>query len=131
MTELRVSPKQGETLTIHVDWLDENAVRQSFPIEIEIQEQDRPRLVGVKVMHRPVLLRANDIVFHSGSPLDTERPEIVDAIVKNFRCFGGGRVSDSNPVAHWTKDAPPMFAMGVDVADVVRFVIDRLNGGRS
>jgi len=51
---------------------------------------------------------------------------IVTAVTKNFRCFGGWRTNgaDFNPIVAFTKDDPPSFAAGVDVADVVRFVLD-------
>lgn len=50
--------------------------------------------------------------------------EIVAAIQRRFRTFGGGKVGDpGNPISHWTKDQPAQFAAGVDVAQVVRFVL--------
>lgn len=57
---------------------------------------------------------------------DEEVTEIVNAIVKNFRCFGGGQGTAGNPIAHALKDRPPVFAAGVDVEDVVRFVIQQV-----
>ncbi|HEX8851242.1 MAG TPA: hypothetical protein VF761_17080 [Gemmatimonadaceae bacterium] len=67
MTEMRVYlAEPGESLTIHVETFDENNVRYEFPIEITVQQQDKPRLVGVKVMNTPVLLRGLDSVFHLG-----------------------------------------------------------------
>lgn len=48
---------------------------------------------------------------------------IVAAVSSRFRTFGGGRGSDMNPVADALKDEEPMFAAGVDVRDVVRFVL--------
>lgn len=52
--------------------------------------------------------------------------EIALLIAQRFRTFGGGRVQDqSNPVSHWTKDEPLSFAAGVDVAEVVRFVLEK------
>lgn len=67
MTELRVYlAEPGESLTIHVETFDENNVRYEFPIEINVQQQDKPRLIGVKVMNTPVLLRGVDTVFHLG-----------------------------------------------------------------
>ena len=49
--------------------------------------------------------------------------EIVNKIAKNFRCFGGGYTSESNPIAAALKDQRPQFALGVDVAEVVLFVM--------
>ena len=121
----------GDSFTVHVECIDEHGKAFSFPIEIEVQKQDKPRLVGVKVMNRPVLLRSSDVVFNAGSPLEENQPGIVAAIARDFPTFGGGRVSDFNPITHWTKDGPVIFAAGVDVDRVVRFVIERLNEGRS
>lgn len=52
--------------------------------------------------------------------------EIVASVAQNFRCFGRGlaRVT-GNPIAEWTQNEPPQFALGVDVGDVVRFVLVR------
>lgn len=49
--------------------------------------------------------------------------EIVAAVGQNFRTFGGGRDSSTNPLAHALKDQPLQFAAGVDVRDVVQFVL--------
>lgn len=52
--------------------------------------------------------------------------EIVDEVCNWFRVFGGGEVrSFNNPIAHALKDSKPMFAAGVNVEDVVRFVLAR------
>lgn len=51
-----------------------------------------------------------------------EEDRIVAEIGNCFATFGGGRTDDMNPIAAWTKHKPPMFAMGVDVRAVVRFV---------
>ncbi len=40
-----------------------------------------------------------------------------------FPSFGGGSVSPDNPVSHALKDAPAMFAAGVDVSAVVRLTL--------
>lgn len=48
---------------------------------------------------------------------------IVEQVANKFRCFGGGRGNASNPMTHWTKDEPPMFALGVDVRMVVDYVV--------
>ncbi len=52
--------------------------------------------------------------------------EIVEEVCTNFRVFGGGAIrSFNNPIAHALKDSKPVFAAGVDVEDVVRFVMAR------
>ncbi len=40
-----------------------------------------------------------------------------------FSSFGGGQVTEGNPVSHALKDAPPMFAAGVDISAVVRLTL--------
>jgi len=47
-------------------------------------------------------------------------------IVDKFRCFGGGKGSQWNPVAEALKNRSPQFAAGVDVKDVVAFVMQEL-----
>ena len=50
--------------------------------------------------------------------------EIVSLIQRRFPTFGGeSRKQDGNPLTHWLADKPAQFALGVDVAQVVRFVI--------
>lgn len=50
--------------------------------------------------------------------------EIVTLAAAKFPSFGGGRVSDSNnPVALAFKDCSPMFCTGVNIEEVVRFVL--------
>ena len=45
----------------------------------------------------------------------------------SFRCFGGGRTygAEWNPLVAALKDEPLQFAAGIDVAEVVRFVLER------
>lgn len=60
---------------------------------------------------------------------DEKIADIVQRVGVQFRTFGGGRTSEFNPIAAALKDKPPMFAAGVDVRDVVEFVVgayDRL-----
>jgi hypothetical protein len=52
---------------------------------------------------------------------------ITTLVGRCFRTFGGGQGSDDNPLAAALKDNPLMFAAGVDVAQVVTFVIDARN----
>lgn len=131
MTEMRIyAGEQGDSVCIHVDWSDHNNVKHTFPIEVETQKQDKPRIVGVKVAGRPVLLTDGDVVYHSGAPLETDQPSIVRAIARRFNCFGKGSGDhrDDNPLTIWMKSQPLSFALGVDVSSVVRFVIEYLNG---
>lgn len=57
--------------------------------------------------------------------MPTLEDQIVEQAAAAFPSFGGGRVSDFNSVTHWTKDKSPMFAPGVDIRSVVRFVLER------
>jgi hypothetical protein len=124
--------ERGERIPIDVTFIDEAGRTATSTVVAELMDQDAPVLLGIKVDGRPVLLRSNDTVFHAGAPLETEQPGIVREIARRFRTFGGGEVRDaSNPISHWTKDEPITFAMGVNVADVVRFVIEQLNAGRA
>ena len=51
--------------------------------------------------------------------------DIVEIIASEFRSFGGGVVrSPDNPLSHALRDAPAQFAAGVDIADVVRRVLE-------
>ncbi len=52
-----------------------------------------------------------------------EIEQIVEAVPSKFRTFGGGRTSEWNPLAAALKDMPLQFAAGVDVRDVVEFVV--------
>lgn len=60
------------------------------------------------------------------------RAEIVTAVTKRFRCFGGGRTEGAewNPLVSVLADDPPTFAAGVDVEDVVTFVMRMAKKGR-
>ena len=50
---------------------------------------------------------------------------ITKAIGKNFRCFGGDACRvQGNPIAEALKDEPLSFAATVDVASVVKFVLE-------
>lgn len=51
-----------------------------------------------------------------------DRSALVAAVAKNFPSFGGGRTGNSI-VAVATADREPMFAAGVDIAEVVDFVL--------
>lgn len=49
--------------------------------------------------------------------------QIVADVAQNFCCFGGGNVSQGNPISIALADKSPMFAAGVDVGEVVRFIL--------
>ena len=51
--------------------------------------------------------------------------EIVKKVKKQFRTFGGGEKDNpmGNPIVAAMEDKPLMFAMGVNVEEVVNFVI--------
>lgn len=55
--------------------------------------------------------------------------EITAEVVKNFRCFGGNRdVSKSNnPISIAMQDTPAQFAAGVNVKDVVEFILSKID----
>ncbi len=58
----------------------------------------------------------------------TEPNEVLVTKITNvasgiFPSFGGGNVSPDNPVSHALKNAPAMFAAGVDISAVVRLTL--------
>lgn len=53
-----------------------------------------------------------------------EHTPLLKQIQSQFRTFGGGRATANNPMAHALKDEPLQFAACVNVADVVRVVLD-------
>lgn len=59
---------------------------------------------------------------------DDEIQQITAAVAAKFRCFGRGSspVVEGNPIAAALADHDPQFAAGVDVREVVEFVISRL-----
>lgn len=48
---------------------------------------------------------------------------IVKLIGRGFRTFGGGRPADGNPIAAALQNTPLAFAAGVDVREVVNFIL--------
>jgi len=58
-----------------------------------------------------------------------EKEDIVEAISKKFRTFGGGNTTLNNPLSHVLKDAPLQFAAGVDVGNVVEAVLKLIKTG--
>jgi hypothetical protein len=59
------------------------------------------------------------------TPTPDDVSAIVSAVASNFRCFGGAekKASAFNPLVEALSLGPVNFAMGVGVADVVRFVL--------
>lgn len=51
---------------------------------------------------------------------------VTELVGKKFRTFGGGKDSGYNPISSALKDAPFQFAGGVDVREVVTFILQRL-----
>ena len=54
-------------------------------------------------------------------PENTE--DIAAIIAHEFRSFGGGRPADGNPIAAAAQEGPAIFALGVNIEDVVSRVI--------
>lgn len=52
---------------------------------------------------------------------------LIQKIGQNFRTFGGGRTSNWNPIANALADKPYQFAAGVDVKEVVDFILKELH----
>lgn len=60
--------------------------------------------------------------------MPTLEDEIVNEAARTFRSFGRGLKAgggDFNPLVRWMKNDPPSFAAGVDIREVVRFVLER------
>lgn len=58
---------------------------------------------------------------------ETRLQKIVRLTAKRFPSFGGGKISAGNPISHALKNAPPTFAAGVDIEQVVSFVLAKRN----
>ncbi len=54
------------------------------------------------------------------------KQELVKKVSANFPSFGGGMGSQWNPLAEALKDVEPQFAAGVDISQVVEFIIKEL-----
>ncbi len=48
---------------------------------------------------------------------------IVMLVTARFRTFGGGRTSEYNPLVNILSDKEPQFAAGVDVREVVNYIV--------
>lgn len=53
--------------------------------------------------------------------------DIVRDVTRQFRTFGAGQDSQYNPLTHVLKDKEPSFAAGVDVREVVEFIVAAIN----
>jgi hypothetical protein len=49
--------------------------------------------------------------------------QIVEKVTTNFRTFGGGYVTPGNPISSALANHPASFAAGVDVREVVEFIL--------
>lgn len=60
----------------------------------------------------------------------TDMASAVEAITREiqdrFRTMGGGRTTVGNPIAAAMAEKPAIFALGVDVSEIVAFVIDQM-----
>lgn len=57
-------------------------------------------------------------------PDEKKRQQIVGKVVKRFHCFGSGSSPTmGNPIAEAMVGRPPQFAAGVDVREVVNYVL--------
>lgn len=54
------------------------------------------------------------------------KQELIKAITHKFHCFGGGKISEFNPITYALKDYPAQFAAGVEVEEVVNFILNNL-----
>ena len=63
--------------------------------------------------------------------IDVRVDTITELVSRNFRTFGGSRDAKNepapNPIAIALQGQPPCFAAGVDVRDVVKFVLTANN----
>jgi len=63
----------GDSFKFTIVWRDENHGLHHVDIDAELMNQDVPRLLGVRVSGRPVLLMSSDTVFHAAAPLDVPK----------------------------------------------------------
>lgn len=57
---------------------------------------------------------------------DDQIMKLVLGVMGKFRTFGGGQKSEYNPLVNALSDKTLTFAFGVDVEDVVRFVVENI-----
>ena len=55
-----------------------------------------------------------------------DKQEIIKLIGEKFPTFGGGNLTNWNPISVALKDQPLAFAGGVDVEQVVDLILDNL-----
>lgn len=55
---------------------------------------------------------------------------LTEACRRRFRSFGGGHVTPGNPVSFALVDSPSQFAAGVDIRDVVTFIVEAIASTR-
>jgi len=51
---------------------------------------------------------------------------LVEKVRRQFRSFGGGDHGFNNPIAAALQNSKPQFAAGVDIEDVVRFILKEI-----
>jgi hypothetical protein len=56
-----------------------------------------------------------------------DRQRLTSWVSNNFHSFGGGQTSDWNPIVNATTNKPPMFAAGVDICEVVDFIVNSID----
>ncbi len=56
-------------------------------------------------------------------PSEAEVEAIVSAVARKFRSFGGAKADTNNPISMAMEGRPAQFAAGVDIADVVAFIL--------
>lgn len=57
----------------------------------------------------------------SANPMN-DRERLIGEVSRRFKTFGGDRAAGGNPIAAATEGEPPIFALGVDVGEVVDFI---------
>lgn len=58
--------------------------------------------------------------------------EITEAVAESFPSFGiGSKANLSNPLSGAMQERPPCFALGVDIKEVVTFVLERSGIGKN
>lgn len=108
-------------------WLEENKHADNEPI--------RPDQVDdfVSDSQKDYNLNAIDLylirkfAIKESTKQEDKIKDIMQKIQINFRTFGGGRSSNTNIIAAALANEPLAFAAGVDVREVIQFVISELN----
>ena len=58
---------------------------------------------------------------------DKQLSDLVKRTGQYFPTFGGGQLSNYNPIVNALSDKPYQFAAGVDIENVVSFILSELN----